>query len=213
MGLTAKPCGMHYLKTGISMIYLSNVTVRYQTRLLSLPNISLAQGDIIGLNGVSGSGKSTTAMLLSGFLSATSGVVFTPSYDKDKANPVQWVGQHPELSFNPKWSLLTSLKESFRRVDLSSHLKNFSIEEEWLSHYPKELSGGQLQRIALLRALLPTTQYLLCDEITAQLDPITQQFIWEQLLKFSKEKNIGILVISHDKSLLDSICNKIVTID
>ncbi|MGF1807766.1 ATP-binding cassette domain-containing protein, partial [Aliivibrio sifiae] len=78
------------------MIYLTNATVRYQTKLLSLPNIRLAQGDILGLNGVSGSGKSTVAMLLSGFLLPTSGTVSTPSYDKNKANPVQWVGQHPE---------------------------------------------------------------------------------------------------------------------
>ncbi|PQJ88552.1 ATP-binding cassette domain-containing protein [Aliivibrio sifiae] len=194
------------------MIYLTNATVRYQTKLLPLPDIRLAQGDILGLNGVSGSGKSTVAMLLSGFLIPTSGIVVTPAYDKHKANPVQWVGQHPELSFNPKWTLLKSLKESFRQVDFDSHLKSFSIEKEWLSRYPKELSGGQLQRIALLRALLPTTQYLLCDEITAQLDPITQQSIWTQLLKLSKEKNIGLLIISHEKSLLNSICEKVITL-
>ena len=212
MAHTAKPCGKHYLKTGISMIYLTNATVRYQTKLLPLPDIRLAQGDILGLNGISGSGKSTVAMLLSGFLVPTSGTVFTPPYDKHKANPVQWVGQHPELSFNPKWTLLKSLKESFRQVDFDSYLKSFSIEKEWLSRYPKELSGGQLQRIALLRALLPTTQYLLCDEITAQLDPITQQSIWIQLLKLSKEKNIGLLIISHEKSLLNSICEKVITL-
>ncbi|RYU68436.1 ATP-binding cassette domain-containing protein [Aliivibrio finisterrensis] len=194
------------------MIYLTNATVRYQTKLLPLPDIRLAQGGILGLNGVSGSGKSTVAMLLSGFLIPTSGIVVTPAYDKHKANPVQWVGQHPELSFNPKWTLLKSLKESFRQVDFDSHLKSFSIEKEWLSRYPKELSGGQLQRIALLRALLPTTQYLLCDEITAQLDPITQQSIWTQLLKLSKEKNIGLLIISHEKSLLNSICEKVITL-
>ncbi len=213
MAHTAKPCGKHYLKTGISMIYLTNATVRYQTKLLPLPDIRLARGDILGLNGVSGSGKSTVAMLLSGFLIPTSGIVVTPAYDKHKANPVQWVGQHPELSFNPKWTLLKSLKESFRQVDFDSHLKSFSIEKEWLSRYPKELSGGQLQRIALLRALLPTTQYLLCDEITAQLDPITQQSIWMQLLKFSKERNIALLVISHERTLLASICEKITTLE
>ncbi len=213
MAHTARPCGKHYLKTGISMISLANATVRYQTKLLSLPNIRLAQGDILGLNGVSGSGKSTVAMLLSGFLLPTSGTVSTPSYDKNKANPVQWVGQHPELSFNPKWTLLRSLKESFRQIDFNSHLKSLCIEKEWLSRYPKELSGGQLQRIALLRALLPTTQYLLCDEITAQLDPITQQSIWMQLLKFSKERNIALLVISHERTLLASICEKITTLE
>lgn len=194
------------------MIYLTDATVRYQKERLSLPNIRLEQGEILGLNGVSGSGKSTVAMLLSGFIFPSSGHVCTPSYDNKKANPVQWIGQHPELSFNPKWTVLKSLKESFREQDFIPLLHNFNLKEEWLPRYPKELSGGQLQRLALLRALLPTTQYLLCDEITAQLDPITQQSIWAQLLKLSKERNIGLLIISHEKALLKSICEKIITL-
>ncbi len=78
---------------------------------------------------------------------------------------------------------------------------------------PTELSGGQLQRLALLRALTPSTQYLLCDEITAQLDSITQQTIWKQLLILQEKRNLGLLVISHEKYLLNSICKKIVTIN
>lgn len=193
------------------MIQLLNARIQYKDKTLSLPNISLPQGSILGLSGVSGSGKSTVAMLLAGFLTPSSGSVVIPEYKKNTPNPIQWIGQHPERSFNPKWTLLRSLKESFRDEPFDEYLERFSIDREWLSRYPAELSGGQLQRLALCRALLPTTQYLLCDEITAQLDPITQRTIWEQLLQLCQEKNIGLLIISHEKSLLNSICNKIVT--
>ncbi|WP_122035894.1 ATP-binding cassette domain-containing protein [Aliivibrio sp. EL58] len=195
------------------MIHLTNVSVQFQSTTLSLPNIAINQGDIIGLSGESGSGKSTIAMLFSGFLLPKTGHVCTPCYDKHTANPVQWVGQHPELSFNPKWTILRSLKESYRDTEFESRLIDFNIQKEWLTCYPKQLSGGQLQRLALFRALLPTTRYLLCDEITAQLDPLTQISIWKSLLNFSTRQNIGLLVISHESSLLSSICKKVITLN
>ncbi|MCP3698901.1 MAG: ATP-binding cassette domain-containing protein [Aliivibrio sp.] len=195
------------------MIQLLNAHIHYKNKPLSLPNISLEQGEILGLSGISGSGKSTVAMLLAGFITPNSGSVTIPEYNKNTPNPVQWVGQHPERSFNPKWTLLRSLKESFRDNPFDEYLERFSIDKEWLTRYPAELSGGQLQRLALCRALLPTTQYLLCDEITAQLDPITQKTILGQLLQLCQEKHMGLLIISHEKSLLNSICHKIITIN
>lgn len=209
----AKHCGMHYQRTGINMISLTNATVEYQEKTLSLPNIRLHKGEILGLNGVSGSGKSTLAMLLAGFIKPKTGELNVPVYGKKTPNPVQWVGQHPELAFNPKWHILKSLKESFQEHDVEPLLQQFEIDKQWLTRLPTELSGGQLQRLALLRALTPSTQYLLCDEITAQLDSITQQTIWKQLLILQEKRNLGLLVISHEKHLLNSICKKIVTIN
>ncbi len=193
------------------MIQLLNTQVQYPNNNLVLPDIELNKGDIIGLSGVSGSGKSTIAMILASFIAPSSGIINLPKFAKNTANPVQWIGQNPEYSFNPKWTLLRSLKESYNNTSFDENLDRFAIDKKWLSRYPQELSGGQLQRLALCRALIPTTQYLLCDEITAQLDPITQKNIWQQLIKLSVSKNIGLLVISHDHSLLHSICHKIVT--
>ncbi|TDM53710.1 ATP-binding cassette domain-containing protein [Aliivibrio fischeri] len=210
---TVKHYGMPYPKTGIDMISLTNATVEYQEKALALPNINLYKGERLGLNGVSGSGKSTLAMVLAGFIKPKMGELNVPVYGKKAPNPVQWVGQHPELAFNPKWHILKSLKESFQEHDFEHLLCQFDIDKQWLSRFPIELSGGQLQRLALLRALTPSTQYLLCDEITAQLDSITQQSIWKQLLILQEKRNIGLLVISHEKHLLNSICKKIVTIN
>ncbi len=78
----AKHCGMHYQRTGINMISLTNATVEYQEKTLSLPNISLHKGEILGLNGVSGSGKSTLAMILAGFIKPKTGELNVPVYGK-----------------------------------------------------------------------------------------------------------------------------------
>ena len=87
------------------------------------------------------------------------------------------------------------------------------MDESWLTRFPHELSGGELQRLNLVRALAPTTEYLLCDEITAQLDPLTQQDIWQALCKEVKEKQLGLLVISHDTYLLDALTDRIIRFD
>lgn len=192
------------------MISLIDATIEYPKKRLELPTIMLSRGETLGLSGESGSGKSSVAMVLAGFIKQKSGTISIPHCNKNSPNPVQWVGQHPELAFNPKWTIRRSLQESFQNHDFTDLLKRFDIDEQWLDRLPKALSGGQLQRLALLRALTPYTQYLLCDEITAQLDSITQQIIWAQLRLLQKERKLGILLISHDTYLLSAMCKNIV---
>jgi peptide/nickel transport system ATP-binding protein len=75
---------------------------------------------------------------------------------------------------------------------------------------PKELSGGQLQRFNLVRALAPTTEFLICDEATDQLDSITQKVIWNALLSEVEQRSLGLLVITHQTELLQAICHRTV---
>ena len=85
----------------------------------------------------------------------------------------------------------------------------FGLKDNWLNRWPSELSGGELQRFSILRALNPKTKFIIADEISTMLDAVTQVQIWEALISHCKANNIGILAVSHDKELLEVVCDDI----
>lgn len=87
-------------------------------------------------------------------------------------------------------------------------IRGLGIEKDWENRYPGELSGGELQRFCIARALGEGTRFLLADEITAMLDLITQSQIWNFLLQEVKEREIGLLVVSHSDGLLKKVCTR-----
>jgi len=190
------------------MLKLLNSSHLYGKKTIYIPEIRVKKGEIVGLFGPSGCGKSTAAAMLAGIIKPIAGIIEVPPRDRCKNSAVQWISQRPELAFNPRWRLQRSLDESYRvSNDL---LARYCIEPEWLERRPAQLSGGELQRINIVRALSQDTEYLLCDEITAQLDPITQREIWQQLLEDIKQRQLGVLVISHSLPLLNNICTKVI---
>ena len=86
------------------------------------------------------------------------------------------------------------------------------IQPGWLTRYPAELSGGELQRFCLARALGPSTRFLLCDEISAMLDLVTQAQIWSFLIREAERRDLGLLIVSHSDSLLEQVCTRIETL-
>ncbi|WP_339134353.1 MAG: ATP-binding cassette domain-containing protein [Candidatus Electrothrix sp. GW3-4] len=171
-------------------------------------NITLHPGEVTGLIAPSGSGKTTLAKVLSGHLPVQEGEIrlnHLPVPGKS-FYPVQLINQHPEQGFNPRWTLGRSLVESFKPA--SSLLAQLGIKKSWLNRYPHELSGGELQRFAIARALHPKTAFLIADEITAMLDAISQAQVWQVLLHINKERGLGMLVISHNPQLLARICTR-----
>ncbi|MDR2394480.1 MAG: ATP-binding cassette domain-containing protein, partial [Treponema sp.] len=88
-------------------------------------------------------------------------------------------------------------------------LDAFEIRDEWMNRWPIELSGGELQRFCIVRALNPQTRYLIADEMTTMLDAITQAKIWSAFLRICKTRNIGVIVVSHEISLLNRLCDHI----
>lgn len=121
--------------------------------------------------------------------------------------PVQLLYQHPELAVNPNWKVDRILSETYSPpADL---LHRLSISSQWMDRYPHELSGGEIQRISVARALGPDTRYLVADEMTAMLDAQTQARIWNTVLSHCRRRNIGIVAISHNRPLLDRICDTI----
>ena len=202
------------------MLKLTDASVKLQNNIIRFHDITIHRGEIVGLSGPSGCGKSTLAMAMAGIYPLHQGQLQHSDNQqhqgwlqtilcKRQPNPVQWVCQQPEFAFNPRWPLQRSLTES-HAID-NKQLGRYKIDPSWLSRLPHELSGGELQRLNLVRALAPSTTFLLCDEITAQLDPLTQQSIWQALCEDVAQHNLGMLVISHDQALLDAICDRVIT--
>lgn len=173
-------------------------------------SMAVSPGEVVGLQGPSGRGKSTLARIVCGYLMPDSGSVIAGDNGRGTGafNPVQLLFQHPELSVNPRWKIREILQEG--HVPTEAQMAAFDIEPGWLDRYPCELSGGQLSRICLVRALSPEVKYLVADEITTMLDALTQARIWKTLLRYSEENQIGMLVISHDEALLKRLCHRII---
>lgn len=188
-----------------------NISFSYNKKRQILKDVSLSvnSNQIVGLIGDSGSGKSTLCKIIAGYISNYSGKVTLDGNeipDKDYY-PVQLIFQHPEKTMNPKWKMDKVLNEAWNPPqDLKD---TFGLKDSWLTRWPNELSGGELQRFSILRALNPKTRFIIADEISTMLDAVTQVQIWEALIKHCKENNVGILAVSHDPELLEVICDDI----
>ena len=132
------------------------------------------------------------------------------SHRTGRACSVQLVSQHPEEAFDPALSLRASLAEA-GDVDgpRAGHLMRiFSVEGEWLSRRPHEVSGGQLMRVALVRALMASPRVLICDESTASLDLLSQEEIWRAVVDCQESEGFGLIVVSHDSSLVERLATE-----
>ncbi|PWB86837.1 ABC transporter ATP-binding protein [Methanobrevibacter thaueri] len=188
----------------------TNISFKYPSAkkyLLKNVSIELDNQKVVGLIGDSGSGKSTLCKILSGYVTNYEGTVTFDgkSLPKTGFKPVQLIYQHPEKVMNPKWKMKNILEESWDVND--DMLKEFGIQKSWLTRFPQELSGGELQRFSVLRSLNPNTKFLIADEMTTMLDAITQVQILDSVLKIVKERKMGFLLVSHDMDLVDTICD------
>jgi peptide/nickel transport system ATP-binding protein/Fe3+-transporting ATPase len=171
-------------------------------------SIEINKSEIVGLQGPSGQGKTTIGKLLAGYLQPTEGRVTIDGEPLPKQGycPVQLIFQHPELAMNPRWLISQILAEG--KGTSRELLQALGIHSSWLSRFPHELSGGELQRIAVARSLNRATRYLIADEMTAMLDTNTQALIWGAVIDYACQVGIGILVISHDIALLKYLCHR-----
>lgn len=198
------------------MLKAETLTFSYENKqpcVLDNINLTIKPGEVVGLSGDSGKGKTTLAKLLSGYLTPKSGIVTIndrPLPTKGYC-PVQMIFQNPELAVNPRWTLSTILTEG--GIPEQALLKSLCIDSGWENRYPHELSGGELQRVAVARALDSRTRYLIADEITTMLDGLIQARIWSVVLDYIETTGVGALVISHDHNLLNRICHRIVDMD
>jgi peptide/nickel transport system ATP-binding protein len=174
---------------------------------------SMNAGEIVGISGPSGCGKTTLCRILSGFEQPREGTVLLDErpLSKHGYQPVQLVFQHPEKAVNPRWKMKKVLTEGWEAD--SEILDTFGIQQDWLTRWPNELSGGELQRFCVARALGPETQFLIADEMTTMLDAITQAQIWQAVLEIAKKRELGIIVVSHEPALMKRLCHRIISFD
>ena len=191
-----------------------NVSFSYKKSnwLFQNVNFELKRGEIVGISGYSGCGKSTFAKILANYLPPVSGRVLIDSqpFKKGSYQSVQMIYQHPEKALNPKWHMYRSLTESY--TPETQILNRLGIKEDWYNRFPIEISGGEMQRFCIVRALAPDTKYLIADEMTTMLDSVTQAKIWKELILISRERNIGLMIISHETELLAKLCGRIVSV-
>lgn len=192
-----------------------NIAFRYgkEPWLFKNVNFTVNSGEIVGLVGPSGYGKTTFCRILAGYEAPSEGNVTLNGFPISKKgyHPVQLVFQHPEKAINPRWKMGKVLNEGWQPNQ--QLLDALGIEQEWLTRFPNELSGGELQRFCVARALGPNTRYLIADEMTTMLDAITQAQIWNAVLKIAEQREMGMVVVSHDMNLIQQLCHRVIEID
>ncbi|GAB6160644.1 ATP-binding cassette domain-containing protein [Howardella ureilytica] len=191
---------------------IKNISYAYEKKgkkIISDFNLDLEGDERVGLIAPSGYGKTTLCKILSGYIKPDEGNVFCDGVPIAKIkgySPIQMIWQQPEFAVNPALRMKEVIEEG---DDIEDRItEGLGIEKDWLSRFPNELSGGELQRFNIARALGKRTKFLICDEISTMLDLITQSQIWNFLLEEVKTRKIGLIAVSHNSELMKLICTK-----
>nr|WP_295980182.1 ABC transporter ATP-binding protein [uncultured Agrobacterium sp.] len=182
-------------------------------------NLTLKQGEVFGLAGESGSGKTSVARMIMDLSRPTSGnlVIDAPVPERGK-RLTQIVYQNPGTSLNPKRTVRQTLSLPLKSIGMDGQARESRMQElmglvrlpqSYLGKYPHELSGGQKQRVAIARALAAEPKILILDEPTAALDVSVQKTVIDLLLQLREELGLTYLMISHDLSLMRNFCSRI----
>ena len=215
------------------MIQVENLCKSFSTKSGTVEaarniSFSIEKGEIFGIIGLSGAGKSTLVRCLNLLERPTSGSVWVNGKNltelserklrKERQN-IGMIFQHFNLLMQrtaldnvcfPMEIVGISKKEARKKA--LEYLKIVGLEEKALS-YPAQLAGGQKQRVAIARVLASDPEILLCDEATSALDPQTTKSILELIRKINKEYGITVVVITHEMSVVQEICNRVAVLE
>jgi len=188
-------------KPGREVLSIDGLTFAYEGKepLYRDFSLRLRIGECVGVVGPSGSGKSTLFELIAGNLAPRRGTI--------RRGRIAWIFQDPYSSFHPSYTIAEQIDEV--AVTEEGELPEaLALDRALLQRLPHELSGGQLQRCSILRALRMDPELLLCDEPTSALDNITQLETMKILMRFLDR--VGILLITHDLDLARWACDRII---
>ncbi|WP_216667899.1 ABC transporter ATP-binding protein [Sporosarcina jiandibaonis] len=206
------------------MLTVENVSKTYRDKgnvKQALRNIKLTvgNGEIVGLIGESGSGKSTLARVIMQLEKQDDGAIFLNEVPVTKSKAFyekcQIIFQNASAALNPSWTVREILLEPLRKMkgDRDAYILNMlgkvKLSEEHLNKLPSEISGGERQRVNLLRSILVRPKLLICDEIVSNLDRLIQKEIIDLLIDINRETGMAILFIAHDLKVVTYMCDRI----
>jgi ABC-type glutathione transport system ATPase component len=183
--------------------------------LFSHIDLSVQPGEIVGVTGPSGSGKSSLGDILLGLLAPDAGRVSRA--EGVSRHRYQKIYQDPPSAFPPRATIRRTLVDLVALHGLKASailplMHRLRLNPSLLDRRPGEVSGGELQRFALLRVLLLDPVFLFADEPTSRLDPITQQETIALLVELAREKGCALLIVSHDTALIEKTCDRTIAI-
>ena len=202
-------------------------------------DLSVHAGERVAIVAPSGAGKTTLCRILAGYRKPDAGCVLVRDVTLGGAAPgsrsvpsgnaalgphsvppegtvrdprsVQLISQHPEKAFDPRMRMRDSLAEAgdladARSVDLRAR---FGVRDAWFDRLPHELSGGELMRFCLVRALMTGPTVLICDESTAMLDLVTQDELWSQIRELQESWGFGLILVSHSPGVIAQVATRL----
>lgn len=208
----------------MSLLEINNISMNYhsvkgETKALNNINFKVQEGEFISILGPSGCGKSTLLNIISGLLESSSGEILYGSEDiKNNLDKIGYMFQKDHLfEWNTVWENVTiGLKikkilndESKKRVE--DLLESYGLER-FKNHYPRELSGGMRQRVALIRTLALNPEILFLDEPFSALDYQSRLLVCDDVYKIIKKEKKTAIMVTHDISEAISISQKVIVL-
>jgi len=209
--------------------YIYSPGTAYEKVALDDVNLSLGKGEIVGLAGHTGSGKSTMIQLLNGLLKPTSGTVtfegkdihakgYSGNYLRSKVGMVFQYPEHQmicdtvweDVAFGPGKQGLT---EEACKTRVEEALRFVDLPEKYYQASPLQLSGGQKRRVAIAGVLAMHPEYIILDEPAAGLDAAGKREIFDRIRRMSREQGIGVLLVSHSMEDLAEYADRIIVLD
>ncbi|MFI5717142.1 ABC transporter ATP-binding protein [Nocardia sp. NPDC051750] len=197
--------------------------------LLESVDLTVGAGESVAIAGPSGAGKTTLARVLAGLHTAASGTLevngrtlgIGSARSRRDRRRIQLIPQNPLSTLNPKRTVLQTVSRPLRLSGVPRRavpgradalMRQVELDPALLHRYPDELSGGQRQRVAIARALAAAPEVLICDEITSALDTETAAAIMRMVDRTRIDTGIGVLVISHDMSVIAGHCHRMLVL-
>ena len=218
------------------MIRVENLEMSFKSELTSqmqqvLKGISFGvdEGDCLAILGESGSGKSTLGKILIGLLKPTKGkYLFLDKEPYKNKNDKKFLSENISVVFqdyntsvNPRFTVAEIIKESLKvlqrrsgkKIDIEDRIREYikvvGLDESYLNRFPHQLSGGQLQRVCIARAIAIQPKVILFDEAISSLDAHTQVQVMDLLKELQSRYNLTYLFITHDLTSVTYLCNKV----
>ena len=202
----------------MNLVEVRDLHVRYGAfEAVKGVSFSVGAGEIFGIVGESGSGKSTIAKVLMGLERASSGEVILSGPAPGRRLSMQMIFQDAVGSLNPRMTVRTALDEVLRtggsRRTAEELVDLVGLSEAVLSQYPREMSGGQCQRVSVARALAREPDVLVADEPVSALDVSVQARVLNLLRDLKRDLGLSILLIAHDLAVVKNVCDRVAVME